>query len=316
MQQFTAIRALQSRHGWKSTFFLLEDQYWKKKGGRYRWDDSSFSKIADFLLADGCELGIHGSAYSHDQPKWWVQKRERFQQIFGVPALGTRNHYLSLHVPDTWRAQQQAGMVYDATLGYPNRLGAPGGYCFPFDVASLTESPKTPLVQLPLTIMDVTLFRYLALDKEAAIEAAQEQMTRVRNFGGLVSVLWHNNFFAEPEYSDWEETYATILDWLAPQNPWVATGIEIAQWWKARANTDIEQQISTESCSEWTLQAQSAISNLQIEVFGMRPTDSISVDLPGAVVIPHESGTSAALRFPRLTAGQRAGYRVQRNLMQ
>jgi hypothetical protein len=48
-----------------------------------------------------------------------------------------------------------------------------------------------------------------------------------------VSLLWHNNYFNEPEYAEWQWTYERLLERLAAQNPWCAPGAEIAAWWRA-----------------------------------------------------------------------------------
>ena len=133
---------------------------------------------------------------ARDQASWWHDKRQRFEGLFGQPPARARNHYLSLRVPETWHCQQQAGLQYDATLGYPNQLGAPGDYCYPLRVIRSSASAGGGLIELPLTIMDVTLFRYLGLNGPEALAASQQILATVAR-GGLASILWHNNFFSE-----------------------------------------------------------------------------------------------------------------------
>ena len=83
--------------------------------------------------------------------------------------------------------------------------------------------------------MDVTLFRYLRLGGEAALEAAWAAIEPVVEQGGLVTILWHNNYFNDPEYRDWQWTYEQLLARLAGRRPWCATGAEIAAWWRRAA---------------------------------------------------------------------------------
>ena len=83
--------------------------------------------------------------------------------------------------------------------------------------------------------MDVTLFRNLGLAGEAALEAAWRAIEPVAQAGGLVTLLWHNNYFNEPEYRDWQWTYEQLLERLAALKPWCAPGAEIERWWRANA---------------------------------------------------------------------------------
>jgi len=197
--QFQAIRRIEGKHGLRSTFYLLEDKYWRRRGGRFNWEDSAFRRISDFLLDESCELGIHGSAYEHANRSWWTEKAQRFRQLFGCDALGTRNHYLSLSVPNSWLAQANAGLVYDSTFGAPARLDPPGGYCYPFAVPGVKASDGGDFIQLPMSIMDTTLFRYLKLDHDAAMDRSLKLLNQIREVGGLATLLWHNNFFNEEE---------------------------------------------------------------------------------------------------------------------
>ena len=308
--QFRSLRRIQAAHGWKSTFYLLEDKKWARLGGRFNWDDPEFERISQFLLADGCELGIHGSAYSHAELDWWTQKRQRFERLYSIPALGARNHYLSLSVPETWLAQQRSGMMYDATLGYPNRLGTPGDFCFPIRVSCETGYDFDCLIELPLTIMDVTLFRYLGMEKEQAFEASVEAISQVRDVGGLVSILWHNNFFSEEEYIDWEETYARILDWLAPQSPWVARGVDIATWWRSRNQVKLTRLNGHSDGNCWSLSSAESIENLVIEVDGLDSDDEI--DCGNAIKQMQRIRDCVKLLVPSLRAEDRLRFSVHK----
>jgi hypothetical protein len=51
----------------------------------------------------------------------------------------------------------------------------------------------------------------------------------------LVTLLWHNDCFNEPEYREWQWTYEQLLSRLAARRPWCATGAEIAAWWRKQS---------------------------------------------------------------------------------
>ena len=309
--QFASIRQIEGKHGWCSSFFLLEDKYWARMGGRFKWTDPKFMRISRFLLDEGCELGIHGSAYSHDDPQWWHDISSRFYSLYGEAPVGARNHYLKLSVPQTWQSQASAGLLYDSTYGLPDRIGAPNGLCFPFRVPlSQNQQQQNGLIELPMSVMDQTLFRYMNLDGDSAFSAASRELSKIIEVGGLAVLLWHNNFFNEPEYREWEETYERLLDWLAPQNPWVACGRDIAAWWDARLSASLIALGDVDSGKSWQLIAGKSLDNFSVEIFGTRVGDDVVSDVPFTEV--QKDSDSIILNFPHLEAKETAIFRVRR----
>ena len=228
-QDFETILEIEARHGFRSTFFVLHDPYWSRNGPRYRLTCPEIRRIADLVRGSGCEIGLHGGVLRLNQADGYRESREALRVALGVEAVGTRNHLLRFSGMDTWAAQESAGFRYDATFGYPDRLGPRDGRMIPF----VPEGRN--ILELPLTVMDVTLFRNLGLEGAAALDAAWQAIEPLAQAGGLVSLLWHNNYFNEPEYRDWQWTYEQLLERLAALKPWCATGAEIERWWRANA---------------------------------------------------------------------------------
>jgi hypothetical protein len=159
---------------------------------------------------------------------------EAVESHLGVRPCGIRNHLLRFSQPETWRAQEAARFAYDATWGKPNHLGAHGERHFPFFPYDPQEQRTIDILELPITVMDATVFRYHKLTGQAALEGAWQAIQPTVAAGGLVSLLWHNNYFNEPEYWDWQMVYEELLARLAPLKPWCATGAEVNQWWRTQ----------------------------------------------------------------------------------
>lgn len=231
-RQFEAILRIERAHGWRSTFFFLEGARWSPLGARYHLGDQRVRDLGRMLLDAGCEIGVHGGWYDLDDSVGYRRSATRIAEAFGVKPAGIRNHYLRLSGEATWAAQREAGFEYDATFGWPDRIGHRDGRLFPFEPTMNETGQPIGLVALPLVVMDTTLFRYLRFGKQAAIEAVMEIVDRTERAGGLLSLLWHNNYFDEPEYWEWEETYVELLGQIARRQPWSATGAEIARFWR------------------------------------------------------------------------------------
>jgi hypothetical protein len=222
--------AIEARYRFPSTFFILHDPYWSRHGPRYRLESPGLRRIADLVLAAGGELGVHGGYYRFNNAAGYRESREAVDNTFGVEAVGIRNHYLRFSFPETWLAQEAAGYRYDATFALADRPGARDGRIFPFRPVDPTSGRMLDLTVLPLTVMDVTLFRHLRLGRAAALDTTWNAIAPIIDQGGLVSLLWHNNYFDEPEYRDWQWVYEQLLERLAALGPWCATGAEIEAW--------------------------------------------------------------------------------------
>jgi hypothetical protein len=89
--------------------------------------------------------------------------------------------------------------------------------------------------------MENSLFRYGGLSGQEALDAAWTALTPTMEAGGLVTLLWHNNYFNEPEYGDLQWAYEELLARLGALGPWCATGAEINRWWRALQSVAVEE---------------------------------------------------------------------------
>lgn len=232
---FETILGIEARHGFRSTFFVLHDSRRGRRGPRYALQSAALRRIVARILAAGGEVGLHGGYYQFNQAAGYRNSREELQRHLGVDARGIRNHFLLHSGAETWRAQATAGFRYDATFGYANRIGAREGRLHPFFPAVAAPGEELGILELPLTVMDVALFLNADWEGEAALNAAWAAIEPVITAGGLVSLLWHNDYFNEREFQNWQWTYEQLLARLAERKPWCATGTEITDWWCSRA---------------------------------------------------------------------------------
>jgi len=231
---------IEARHGFRSTFFWLHDCRWKWHGVRYSFRDPAVREIARMARDAGCEMGVHGGYYRFNDAGAYRESREAVSESFGVEATGIRNHYLRFSYPETWRAMDEAGFAYDATFGYRALPGARSGLAWPFFAFDAEAGKRLDLLELPLTIMEVSVFNSLGLGGDEALDYCERLAGRLAGCGALVSLLWHNDYFADPEFADRQRVYEELLARLAERRPWCATGAEINEWWRARAGVALD----------------------------------------------------------------------------
>ena len=172
-------------------FFLLGDYK------RYDKNISSSNKALQNLIrkTNGkYEVGIHPS-YSSSKKKGnsrFIKEMERLEKITGEKPEKSRQHFLRLKFPRTYRRLLKNGIQQDYTMGYSTQTGFRAGICTPFYFYDVKKEATTNLKVYPFQVMDVTLRDYLGLSPDEAIKKIETLMKEVKNVGGIFISIWHN----------------------------------------------------------------------------------------------------------------------------
>ena len=121
-----------------------------------------------------------------------LTEKQRMEKILGRPVSDSRQHYLLLAFPATYRKLLDAGITTDYTMGYPDRPGFRAGTATPFYFYDLEKEETTPLRIFPFQVMDGTLRQYLKMTPRDAITKITALRDEVRTTGGTFCTIWHN----------------------------------------------------------------------------------------------------------------------------
>jgi peptidoglycan/xylan/chitin deacetylase (PgdA/CDA1 family) len=177
------------RRGLRATFFFLADS------SIYSLDDPRIRKLLKRIHIRGHELGLHGGYETFRDPARLKAEFERLVTVCAEEGIrqhdwGGRQHFLRWENPTTWRAYEEAGLAYDATLGYSARPGFRAGTCREYPVFDLSSRRELRLRERPLVLMDTPTLDRID-DPETAIRRLRDECEAVR---GDFTVLWHNNW--------------------------------------------------------------------------------------------------------------------------
>jgi len=218
----------------KSTFFILNESgkvrlfdrnTWRHYGRRYDITDKKVAEMIRALHSEGWEIGLHGSFYSYKNIDLLKKEKETLEKVLDAEVKGIRQHNLNLEIPHTWRIHEKLGFEYDTSLGFNHRVGFGGGTCFPFHPVDGGRPLK--LLEIPLAIEDVALFRY-----EKPWEVCMKMIEEVEEKGGVLTVLWHHSVFNELEFPGWADMYEKLIRVCKEKGAWITTAGEIAKWWR------------------------------------------------------------------------------------
>ena len=172
-------------------------------------------------------MGLHGGHNAYNTLDEIKTKKKRLEKVLGNKVVGYRNHFLKFKVPDTWELLSKAGFKYDSTFGYADCVGFRNGMCHPFRPFNLDTNREINILELPLTIMDCTLFDYMRLDFDKVWDVTKMLIDSVEKHKGIITILWHNSYMVDDKLKFYEK----ILNYCYDKGAWMTSGEEIWELW-------------------------------------------------------------------------------------
>ena len=234
---FKDIMALEEKYGAKSSFYFLA---LKDHDLDFNYRIEELKNELGNIVDNGWEVGLHGGHEAYNNLHEIREEKERLEKALGKKVIGYRNHSLRFRVPTTWEILRSAGFEYDATFCYMDMVGFRNGMCHPFKPFNLNTNKEIDILEIPLTIQDMTLGEtYMRLDVEKALEVTKSLIDIVEKYSGVITILWHNNHMFDENMSQTlthdenfnKQFYEKILKYSQEKNAWITSGEEIWKLW-------------------------------------------------------------------------------------
>lgn len=222
---FRQIMELEENYGAKSTFYFLTLDPGNED---YTFNIEELEGKLGHISDRGWEVGLHGGHEAYNNPIEIKSKKQKLEKALKKEVMGYRNHYLRFKTPKTWEFLADAGFSYDSTFGYHDCAGFRNGMCHPFSPYNLNTGKEIDILEIPLSIMDTTLFNQMHLDFNQAWKLTEKLIDTVEFHRGVLTVLWHNTYMQ----GDYLEFYKKILQCCTEKGAWAASGAEVYRWWK------------------------------------------------------------------------------------
>ena len=214
----------------KDPFYTFDEQIkWQKEFklrpiyfilcGEYDlYDKNTPLKNVDFQnlikkLGDYADVGIHPSFSSFLDVEKMRTEIQNLSKVLKREITKSRQHYLRLNLPESYKKLIQLDITDDYTMGYASQVGFRAGIADTFRFFDLAQDSSTNLYIHPFAVMDGTLRDYLDLDCEKSFEKVKELVTEVKKVNGTFILLWHNETLSgEKRWVGWETLYENILN--------------------------------------------------------------------------------------------------------
>ncbi len=197
-------------HHLKPIYFFLFG-----KLGPFDKNISSLNKNFQILikeLMDQFQIGIHPSYQSNENSDVLKHEIISLQNTVHSEIIRSRQHFLKLSLPNTYRNLLNQGIQNDYTMGYAEAVGFRAGICTPFYFYDLDLEVETKLLVHPFAVMDGTLKDYLKVDIDTAKDLINNLIEEVKSVNGVFISLWHNETLCNTgKWSGWNEVYEHLL---------------------------------------------------------------------------------------------------------
>jgi hypothetical protein len=212
---FTRQIAYKKKYGLNPVYFILFGRY-----GQFDKNINIRNRTFRFLikrLSDYAQIGIHPSYFTVEEPERLSFEISNLEKVINKDVRLSRQHFLRLMLPDTYRNLIEEDITDDYSMGYAALPGFRAGICSPYNFYDLDLEAETKLRIHPFAVMDGTLRDYMDLTPADAIEQIRVLIEEVKKVNGTFISLWHNESLSDKKrWTGWRRVYEELLEMAVP----------------------------------------------------------------------------------------------------
>ncbi len=210
---FNFLLDIEADNNIQATYFFLDKVH--KRDASYKFHEPRIVNLIKTIHDEGHEVAMHGTYGSYNDSNIFKRSLIKLNGITAERVSGTRQHYLRYKLPETAIIHDDSAMIYDSSLGFAEHEGFRNSFCLPFKLYNFDKDRAFNTWQIPLNVMDNTLFDYRKLSYEKAHENIFKILNEIDNFGGVFTLLWHNNYLDDLEMPGIRSFYRSIIEKIA-----------------------------------------------------------------------------------------------------
>ena len=113
-------------------------------------------------------------------------------------------HFLRYSIPETPNILENLGILFDSTLGFPDKPGFRCGTSHEFQMFDPVNQRPLKLRQKPLIMMENTILpsEYSNLSLKESKLIIKDLLNKCKDYNGNFTMLWHNCEFIKTSYKD------------------------------------------------------------------------------------------------------------------
>ncbi len=205
------IGALHKQHQLIPRYFFLV----AAKTGQYDRNILPVEKTLQAIIKEHAgkyPVGIHPSWQSGDDPGLLGKEIDTLSAITGKKVVSSRQHFIRLTIPQTYRRLISAGIQEDYSMGYGSINGFRASVASPFFWYDLEKEEETSLLLYPFCYMEANSFYEQKIEAQQALQEMRHYYQVVKAVNGTMVTIWHNTFLGtDPLFEGWRDVYGQFV---------------------------------------------------------------------------------------------------------
>lgn len=191
-------------------FFLMAER-------RSRYDKNVAPRISaqqDLIKKHAAKysIGLHPSWQSGDNTDCLKKEKDILGQITGKSVTASRQHYIRLTLPQTYRQLIGSGITEDYSMGYGSINGFRASTATPFYWYDLEKEEQTSLKIFPFCFMEANSYYEQKFTSCQALEEMFYYYNQVKEVNGTFITIWHNTFLGTASrFEEWRDVYLQFI---------------------------------------------------------------------------------------------------------
>ncbi len=165
-------------------------------------------------IGDYAKVGIHPSYGSNKSKEQLKKEVDRLSNVLHRDVTKSRQHFLKLILPETYRNLIDLDITDDYTMGFASQVGFRASICTPFNFYDLDMEIETKLKIHPFAVMEGTLKYNMNIAPQDAFNKIKPLIDEVRAVNGDFISLWHNDTLSnKKQWIGWQNVYLEIIEY-------------------------------------------------------------------------------------------------------
>lgn len=204
------LHSIQKQYGFNCIYFFLLGDY-DENDKNVSTSRKKFQSLIN-SIADYNQVGIHPSYASNTLRARIKLEQSRLQKIIKSNVTKSRQHFLKLEFPETYRNLIECDITDDYTMGYAAEPGFRAGTCSTYRYYDLEYECMAPIRIHPFAVMDATLNFYKKIQPAEVMSHVGPLIKEVKKVNGTFTILWHNESIGEKKpWEGWHGVYEEII---------------------------------------------------------------------------------------------------------
>ncbi|MDX5506553.1 MAG: polysaccharide deacetylase family protein [Bacteroidota bacterium] len=202
---------LQEKYGFESIYFMLFSRFGQFDRNLPMYSPRLHAAVKD--ISDEAIVGIHPSYASNERFSILVDEVKSLNAVLNMPVLHSRQHFLKMQFPKTFRQLVELGIQHEYSMGYASQPGFRASICTPFPFYDVELEEEVPLMMHPFSVMEYTFTENLRLSPDESLEEMKKYIDVTKRYSGEMITVWHNRTFSEKDqaWKGWNRVYEEMI---------------------------------------------------------------------------------------------------------